>query len=100
MHLQLVVEARKKYLFDACQIYRSVVYFKELAELLVWHSNLMYFDRKEEHCIDEVLWVVGEQRLMQVESLQVSHGRCNALRIFTTKHLDSLRHYLIIEMHQ
>ena len=100
MHLWLVVETRKEYLFNASQVDRSGVNFKELAELLVWHSNLMYFDRVEEHRKDEVLWVMGEQRLMQVESLQVSHSSCNALSVFTAKHLDTLRHYLIIEEHQ
>ena len=100
MHLWLEVETRQEYLFNASQVDCSGVNFKELAELLVWHSNLMYFDREEEHCKDEVLWVMSEQRLMQVEPLQISHSCCNALSIFTAEHLDTLRHYLIIEEHQ
>ena len=100
MHLWLEVETGKYYLFDASQVDRSGVNFEELAELLVWHSNLMYFNSEEEHRIDEVLWVVGEQRLMQVESLQVSHGSCDALSVFTAEHLDTFRHYLIVKEHQ
>ena len=47
MHLWLEVETGKDYLFDARQVDRSGVNFEELAELLVWHSNLMYFDSEE-----------------------------------------------------
>ena len=47
MHLWLEVETGKYYLFDASQVDRSGVDFEELAELLVWHSNLMYFDSEE-----------------------------------------------------
>ena len=100
MHLWLEVETGKDYLFNASQVDRSRVDFEELAELLVRHSDLMYFDSEKEHRIDEVLRVMREQRLMQIESLQVRHGSCDALCVFTAEHLDTLRHYLIIEEHQ
>ena len=75
-----------------------MVDFEELAELLVWHSNFMHFDRQEEHCVDEVLRVMGEQGLMQVEPLQVTHCRRDTFRIVTAKHLNTFRHHQLIEI--
>ena len=62
--MKLIVQAIQQNLFIMCKIVLSWIDLKVLAELLVRDVNLVDFDRQEKACVDELLRIIHEDRLV------------------------------------